>query len=84
MRLDVRRAISMIRAFADTAFRPCVRSGRKRASDDMKSAIEVLDAFENIRRAHRAGVYAPHKPLLILLALTRVRRGSSRMLPIMD
>ena len=35
----------------------------------MRSAIEVLDAFENIRRAQRAGVYAPHKPLLILLAL---------------
>jgi diadenosine tetraphosphate (Ap4A) HIT family hydrolase len=26
---------------------------------DMKSAIEVLDAFENIRRAQRAGIYAP-------------------------
>lgn len=25
----------------------------------MKSAIDVLDAFENIRRAQRAGVYAP-------------------------
>ena len=32
----------------------------------MKSAIEVLDAFEHIRRAQRSGVYAPHKPLLIL------------------
>ena len=41
----------------------------------MKTAIEVLDAFENIRRAQRAGVYAPHKPLLILLALARVQRG---------
>ena len=38
----------------------------------MKSAIDVLDAFENIRRAQRDGVYAPHKPLLILLALARV------------
>jgi putative restriction endonuclease len=34
----------------------------------MKSAIEVLEAFENIRRANRAGVYAPHKQLLILMA----------------
>jgi hypothetical protein len=25
----------------------------------MKGSIEVLDAFENIRRAQRAGVYAP-------------------------
>ncbi len=45
----------------------------------MKNAIEVLNAFENIRRAQRAGVYAPHKPLLILLALTRVQRGEARM-----
>ena len=45
----------------------------------MKSAIEVLDAFENIRRAQRAGIYAPHKPLLILLALARVQRGEQRL-----
>lgn len=45
----------------------------------MKSAIDVLDAFENIRRAQRAGVYAPHKPLLILLALARVQRGEPRL-----
>ena len=45
----------------------------------MKSAIEVLNAFENIRRAQRAGVYAPHKPLLILLALARVQRGEPRL-----
>jgi len=45
----------------------------------MKTAIEVLDAFENIRRAQRAGVYAPHKPLLILLSLARVQRGEPRL-----
>ncbi|MBS3996789.1 MAG: HNH endonuclease [Hydrogenophaga sp.] len=45
----------------------------------MKTAIEVLDAFDNIRRAQRAGVYAPHKPLLILLALARVQRGEPRL-----
>jgi len=45
----------------------------------MKTATQVLDAFENIRRAQRAGVYAPHKPLLILLALARVQRGDARM-----
>lgn len=45
----------------------------------MKTVVEVLDAFENIRRAQRAGVYAPHKPLLILLALARVQRGEPRM-----
>jgi len=45
----------------------------------MKTTIEVLDAFDNIRRAQRAGVYAPHKPVLILLALARVQRGESRL-----
>lgn len=45
----------------------------------MKTAIEVLDVFDNIRRAQHAGVYAPHKPLLILLALARVQRGEPRL-----
>lgn len=45
----------------------------------MTTAIEVLDAFDNIRRAQRKGVYAPHKPLLILLALARVQRGEPRL-----
>lgn len=45
----------------------------------MKGAIDVLEAFENVRRAQRAGVYAPHKPLLILLALARVQRGEPRL-----
>ena len=45
----------------------------------MKTAIEVLDAFENIRRAQHAGVYAPHKPLLILLAMARLQRSEPRM-----
>jgi len=46
---------------------------------EMKSAAQVLEAFDNIRRAQRAGVYAPHKPLLILLALARVQRGEPRL-----
>ncbi len=45
----------------------------------MKSTLEVLDVFENIRRAQRAGVYAPHKPMLILLALARVQGGEPRL-----
>ena len=45
----------------------------------MAPAGEVLNAFDNIRRAQHAGVYAPHKPLLILLALGRVQRGEPRM-----
>jgi putative restriction endonuclease len=45
----------------------------------MKTAIEVLDAFDNIRRAQRGGVYAPHKPLLLLLALARAQQGEPRL-----
>jgi len=45
----------------------------------MTTAIEVLNAFENIRRAQTASVYAPHKPLLILLALARVQHGEPRL-----
>jgi len=45
----------------------------------MKNAAQVLEAFDNIRRAQRAGVYAPHKPLLILLALSRVQRNEPRL-----
>lgn len=45
----------------------------------MKNANEVLDAFNNIRRAQHAGVYAPHKPLLVLLGLARIQRGEPRL-----
>jgi len=45
----------------------------------MKTAEQVLAAFDNVRRFQRAGVYAPHKPLLILLALARVQRGEPRL-----
>lgn len=45
----------------------------------MKTAAQVLEAFDNIRRAQRAGVYARHKPLLILLALARVQRDEPRL-----
>lgn len=45
----------------------------------MKTAAQVLESFDDIRRAQRAGIYAPHKPLLILLALARVQHGESRL-----
>lgn len=45
----------------------------------MKTAAQVLEAFDSVRRAQRAGVYAPHKPLLMLLALARVQRGEPRL-----
>jgi putative restriction endonuclease len=45
----------------------------------LRTAAQVLEAFDNIRRAQRAGVYAPHKPLLILLALARVQANEPRL-----
>jgi len=45
----------------------------------LKTAQQVLAAFDGIRRAQNDGRYAPHKPLLILLALARVQRGDQRM-----
>jgi hypothetical protein len=45
----------------------------------MKNAAQVMETFDNIRRAQRAGVYAPHKPLLILLALARVQPDEARL-----
>ena len=45
----------------------------------MNSASQVLEAFDNVRRAQRDGVYAPHKPLLILLALARVQHDEPRL-----
>ena len=44
----------------------------------MKTADQVWKAFENIRRAQNRGKYAPHKPLLLLLALARVQKGLPR------
>jgi hypothetical protein len=45
----------------------------------MKTAQEVLAAFQNVRRAVRNDVYAPHKLLLLLLTLGRVQRGLPRL-----
>jgi putative restriction endonuclease len=45
----------------------------------VQNPAEILRTFDNIRRAQRAGTYAPHKPLLILLALARVQRGEPRL-----
>lgn len=50
----------------------------------MTTAAQVLEAFDNIRRGQRAGVYAPHKPLLLLLALARVQRGEARLVAFDD
>jgi putative restriction endonuclease len=50
----------------------------------MKTAIQVLEAFDSIRRGQRAGTYSPHKPLLIMLALARVQRGDQRLVAFAD
>lgn len=43
---------------------------------------DILRAFEGIRRAQHEGRYAPHKPLLLLLALGRVQHGEPRLTPL--
>lgn len=45
----------------------------------MRSALDVLGAIEGIRAATAGNGYAPHKPLLLLLALARVQRGEERL-----
>lgn len=42
----------------------------------------VLDAFERIRRAPSERGYAPHKPLLLLLALARLQQQLPRLTPL--
>jgi len=45
---------------------------------DMLTFNQVWEVFENIRRAQMHGKYSPHKPLLILLALSRIQKGLPR------
>lgn len=42
---------------------------------------QVLAEVDQIRRALRRGVYAPHKPLMLLLALAHLQRGEARLQP---
>src|SRR5438045_898846 len=39
----------------------------------------IVSVFENIKIWHQRGERAPHKPLLLLLALARVLKGSPRL-----
>lgn len=43
------------------------------------SAEQVFQVFEGLRRAQNNGLYAPHKPLLVLLALARIQQGEPRL-----
>jgi putative restriction endonuclease len=46
----------------------------------MLTADQTIALFEGLRRAQSQGRYAPHKPLLVLLALARIQRGETRLL----
>lgn len=45
---------------------------------------QVLQRFSDLRQFQRGGHRAPHKPLLILLALARLARGEGRMVEFSD
>ena len=45
----------------------------------MLTADQTIALFEGLRRAQNNGRYAPHKPLLVLLALARIQRGEARL-----
>jgi putative restriction endonuclease len=45
---------------------------------------QLIRAFDGINVWKRADERAPHKPLLLLMALGRVQRGESRLLPYRD
>jgi len=53
-----------------------------KSATSIATAERVLDAFERIRRAQAEGRYAPHKPLLLLLALARIQQGQPRLAPL--
>lgn len=50
----------------------------------MLSEDQIIALFEGLRRAQSQGRYAPHKPLLVLLALARVQRGEARLASFAD
>lgn len=46
------------------------------------AASDILAMLRNIRRAPgQEGDYAPHKPLMLLMALARIQHGSQRLAP---
>lgn len=46
--------------------------------------VELLQRFSDLRQFQRGGHRAPHKPLLILLALGKLARGEGRMVEFSD
>lgn len=51
---------------------------------DSWTDAEVIEAFSSIKCWQRGGVRAPHKPLLLLLALAELQRGGRRWLAYSD
>lgn len=51
------------------------------ASVEDPVGAEIAERFSKIRCYERGDVRAPHKPLLLLLALARVQRRESRLMP---
>lgn len=47
----------------------------------MLNTDQTIALFEGLQRAQNNGRYAPHKPLLVLLALARIQRGEGRLVP---
>ena len=47
-------------------------------------ADDLLDRFQAIKTWKRGDQRAPHKPLLILLALGRIQRREDRLVPFQD
>jgi putative restriction endonuclease len=40
---------------------------------------QLLEQLASVRRGTRKGVRAPHKPLLLLVALARLQQGKQRL-----
>ena len=45
---------------------------------------QLIDRFLSLKQSHRNGNRAPHKPLLVLLALARLQSGAPRLLHFKD
>jgi hypothetical protein len=56
----------------------------RRQRDDAALTSQLLEAITGLRRWTRDGKAAVHKPLLLLLALERVRRGLPRLVSFVD
>ncbi len=42
---------------------------------------DIMDKFQNMNPRKTEGEYSPHKPLLVLYAIAKLRRGEERLIP---